>query len=240
MQSCWNGCRYNQQCQTIYHPVFHSDASVDFRHFNKLHIFSVLSLPPSLCSPEAWSFIGPDVTTVFIFGQCFKARPRHLRTGLWALNTVFMTYWLTYTKTHTLIVRFMGIAGFAPLAACSVTPEWICVLTSTAWCSLYRSCLNSCRKCSTNGHVWSAGVQYLCAIAALVVLFQGNPCVSNYPVGKANTDLNVFAQGPDLDHCRRIWLKCVPLETSAHLRGEPRRAGSRIYVCISVQCAKMK
>lgn len=44
----------------------------------------------------------------------------------------------------------------------------------------------------------------LCVMTVLVILFQGNPRVAEYPMRKANTDQNVLAQGGELDHCRRI------------------------------------
>lgn len=59
----------------------------------------------------------------------------------------------------------------------------------------------------------------LCVIAALEVPFQGNPCVSGYPVRKANTDRNVLAQSSistegfdwNVSHC------LSGAKTSAHL-----------------------
>lgn len=125
----------------------------------------------------------------------------------------------------------MGIAtGVTPLTLLSVTLQWICLLISPACCRLHRTSLKSCRefpslqtdiRVCVEELVWGkmdcaferTGTVGHQAWEFMRYLYISGPISgqSECPVRKSNTDQNVLTQEAELDHRRRIWLKCIPL-----------------------------
>lgn len=129
-------------------------------------IFSLYwaSLPLSLCSPELWSFIGPDVTTVYIWSvfqsqdKALENRPVSSEHYVYHLLTDLHTQRRTHTHTGLIQVwlsdLIYGYYCWCLVLAFSVTPEWIHVLIPTACYNRNRTGLNSCSGC---GGVCSRG-----------------------------------------------------------------------------------